>query len=85
MIRVVTEGRSGELAWDLYAGVGLFSRVLMRSFAQVVAVEGSRMHLLAPSAERKNLRSVTPGGFAEAFYLANHWLVGRSAGTGVAG
>jgi 23S rRNA (uracil1939-C5)-methyltransferase len=41
MVRVVTEGRGGRLAWDLYAGVGLFSRVLMRSFGQVVAVEGS--------------------------------------------
>jgi 23S rRNA (uracil1939-C5)-methyltransferase len=41
MVRVVTEGRSGQLAWDLYAGVGLFSQALMRSFAQVVAVEGS--------------------------------------------
>jgi 23S rRNA (uracil1939-C5)-methyltransferase len=41
MVKVVTEGRGGKLAWDLYAGVGLFSRVLMRSFAEVVAVEGS--------------------------------------------
>jgi len=31
--------RSGALAWDLYAGVGLFSRVLARSFARITAVE----------------------------------------------
>jgi len=35
--------RSGGLAWDLYAGVGLFSRVLARGFAQVVAVESNAM------------------------------------------
>ena len=40
MVRVVTGGRRGRLAWDLYAGVGLFSRVLARSFERIVAVEG---------------------------------------------
>jgi 23S rRNA (uracil1939-C5)-methyltransferase len=33
--------RAGTLAWDLFAGVGLFSRVLARSFAQVTAVEAN--------------------------------------------
>jgi len=33
--------RGGRVAWDLYAGVGLFSRVLARSFARVVAVEAN--------------------------------------------
>ncbi len=33
--------RSGALAWDLFSGVGLFSRILARSFAQVVAVESN--------------------------------------------
>jgi 23S rRNA (uracil1939-C5)-methyltransferase len=33
--------RRGLLAWDLYAGVGLFSRVLARSFARVTAVEAN--------------------------------------------
>jgi 23S rRNA (uracil1939-C5)-methyltransferase len=35
------EPRSGTLAWDLFAGVGLFSRVLARSFAQITAVESN--------------------------------------------
>jgi 23S rRNA (uracil1939-C5)-methyltransferase len=39
---VVTNGVSGEAAVDLYAGVGLFSAVLSRSFAQVIAVEASQ-------------------------------------------
>ncbi|MDE1163293.1 MAG: 23S rRNA (uracil(1939)-C(5))-methyltransferase RlmD [Acidobacteriaceae bacterium] len=39
LVELVTAGRSGTLAWDLFAGVGLFSRVLARSFAQVTAVE----------------------------------------------
>jgi 23S rRNA (uracil1939-C5)-methyltransferase len=33
--------RSGALAWDLYAGVGLFSRVLARSFTRSTAVEAN--------------------------------------------
>jgi 23S rRNA (uracil1939-C5)-methyltransferase len=41
MLQLVTGGRSGRLAWDLYAGVGLFARALGNSFEQVVAVEES--------------------------------------------
>jgi 23S rRNA (uracil1939-C5)-methyltransferase len=33
--------RSGALAWDLFAGVGLFSRVLARSFDEITAVEAN--------------------------------------------
>jgi 23S rRNA (uracil1939-C5)-methyltransferase len=41
LVAVVTTGRKGRLAWDLYAGVGLFSRVLAQEFQQVVAVEAA--------------------------------------------
>jgi len=41
LVGIVTGGSSGELALDLYAGVGLFSTVLSQSFAQVIAVESS--------------------------------------------
>ena len=41
LVTVVTKGRKGRLAWDLYAGVGLFSRVLAREFQQVAAVEAA--------------------------------------------
>jgi 23S rRNA (uracil1939-C5)-methyltransferase len=45
LIAIVTDGVSGKLALDLYAGVGLFSTVLARSFAQVIAVESSQTSL----------------------------------------
>ncbi len=37
----VTAGRRGEVAWDLFAGVGLFARRLTTSFDRVVAVESA--------------------------------------------
>jgi 23S rRNA (uracil1939-C5)-methyltransferase len=36
-----TSGHSGKIAWDLYAGVGLFARRFASSFAQVLAVESA--------------------------------------------
>lgn len=33
--------------------------------------EGSKMHLMSPSANRPALRSITPPGFAKAFFEAN--------------
>jgi len=41
LVLLVCAGRGGELAWDLFAGVGLFSRVLVRRFAQITAVESN--------------------------------------------
>ena len=42
LIRIVTAGRSGELALDLYAGVGLFSTALACDFHHIVSVESSQ-------------------------------------------
>jgi 23S rRNA (uracil1939-C5)-methyltransferase len=39
LAQLATANRSGNIAWDLYAGVGLFSRALTKSFAQVTGVE----------------------------------------------
>jgi 23S rRNA (uracil1939-C5)-methyltransferase len=41
LIDLVTRDASGKLAWDLYAGVGLFARSLLSRFEQVVAVESA--------------------------------------------
>ncbi len=38
---------------------------------RIQATEGSKMHRLPPSPERQTLRSVTPAGFARAFFEAN--------------
>ncbi|MFY9745186.1 MAG: 23S rRNA (uracil(1939)-C(5))-methyltransferase RlmD [Acidobacteriaceae bacterium] len=53
LIQLVTAGETGGEAWDLYAGVGLFSLPLADTFAAITAVESS------PSAVRdlrENLR-----------------------------
>jgi 23S rRNA (uracil1939-C5)-methyltransferase len=41
LVELVVASRKGRLAWDLYAGVGLFARALADSFERVIAVESS--------------------------------------------
>ena len=41
LVELVCGQRSGEIAWDLFAGVGLFSRVLAHRFLTVTAVEAN--------------------------------------------
>jgi len=41
LAELVTTAQSGHLAWDLYAGVGLFARALANNFERVIAVEAS--------------------------------------------
>jgi 23S rRNA (uracil1939-C5)-methyltransferase len=41
LVERVAAGFGGKLAWDLYAGVGLFARKLTESFEHVVAVESA--------------------------------------------
>ena len=53
--------RSGSLAWDLYAGVGLFSRMLARNFARVTAVEANPT---AAADLRVSLGKLSPGSNA---------------------
>jgi hypothetical protein len=49
----------------------LWGRFTAPAKRRVVATEGSKMHLLPPSPDRKALRSVTPAGFSRAFYEVN--------------
>jgi len=56
LLACVTAGQSGALAWDLFAGVGLFARKLTEAFARVVAVESAPT---AVNALRANLKGTT--------------------------
>jgi 23S rRNA (uracil1939-C5)-methyltransferase len=40
-VALVTEGHTGKVAWDLFAGVGLFARRLAQRFGEVIAVESA--------------------------------------------
>jgi 23S rRNA (uracil1939-C5)-methyltransferase len=42
LLEAVCKGQSGDLALDLYAGVGLFSTALARDFSHIVSVEASQ-------------------------------------------
>jgi 23S rRNA (uracil1939-C5)-methyltransferase len=53
LVDLVCQQRSGSLAWDLFAGVGLFARTLAQRFAQVTAVEANP---LAVQELRRGLR-----------------------------
>jgi 23S rRNA (uracil1939-C5)-methyltransferase len=41
LVEAVTSQQTGRLAWDLFAGVGLFARKLAARFERVVAVESA--------------------------------------------
>jgi 23S rRNA (uracil1939-C5)-methyltransferase len=41
LVQLVCDNRSGNLAWDLYSGVGLFSRALDSTFTEIVTVEAN--------------------------------------------
>lgn len=56
LVERVTAGQAGELAWDLFAGVGLFARKLAVNFARVVAVESAPP---AVDALEQNLKGTT--------------------------
>jgi 23S rRNA (uracil1939-C5)-methyltransferase len=43
LVSLVTSGRDGRTALDLYAGAGLFALPLARSFERVIAVESSQI------------------------------------------
>lgn len=48
------------------------NRFVMPEPKRVEPIEGSRIYRMPPSAERADLRSITPQGFARAVFAANH-------------
>jgi 23S rRNA (uracil1939-C5)-methyltransferase len=59
LLAIATADRTGNLAFDLYAGVGLFSRALATRFAQVTAVEAAEPAAAAlASTKLPNLRAI---------------------------
>lgn len=54
LVNQVTAGYKGKLAWDLFAGVGLFARRLTASFDSVVAVESAPTATQALAANLKD-------------------------------
>lgn len=61
LLERVTAGHKGRVAWDLFAGVGLFARRLAENFDEVVAVESAPM---STAALKENLQAT--GGRAVA-------------------
>ena len=58
LVSQVVAGHKGSLAWDLFAGVGLFARALTASFARVVAVESTPSATQALTANLKGTRGI---------------------------
>jgi len=58
LLALAAANRSGQLAFDLYAGVGLFSRALARSFAHVTAVEIAEPAASALASHQRNVASI---------------------------
>jgi 23S rRNA (uracil1939-C5)-methyltransferase len=59
LVERVTAGRSGKVAWDLFAGVGLFARQLSANFEHVVAIESAPSASEALKENLKNTHSQT--------------------------
>lgn len=57
LVELVCTGQQGSLAWDLFAGVGLFTRALAESFPRVVAVEGGEAAAAALAVASKSGKS----------------------------
>jgi 23S rRNA (uracil1939-C5)-methyltransferase len=67
LVERVTANHSGDLAWDLFAGVGLFARQLAARFDCVVAVESAPS---ASAALEENLRGTAGATVVQAETLA---------------
>ena len=75
LVSVVTDGAGGDTALDLYAGGGLFTLPLARSFHHTFAVEAS--HLSLPDLRHNVPVSVKVVGTRTEDYLRSHPLKSR--------
>jgi 23S rRNA (uracil1939-C5)-methyltransferase len=70
LVEIVTANRGGQVALDLYAGVGLFTAALSKAFGHVVAVESShRAAADLPYNSGPNVKTVRA--------TVDHYLAGR--------
>jgi 23S rRNA (uracil1939-C5)-methyltransferase len=58
LVERVVAGQQGALAWDLFAGVGLFARQLAANFTNVVAVESASVAMPALAANLKGTAGI---------------------------
>jgi 23S rRNA (uracil1939-C5)-methyltransferase len=62
LVECVVAGHQGKLAWDLFAGVGLFARQLAARFERVVAVESAQASTQALTANLKGTTGLPVSG-----------------------
>jgi 23S rRNA (uracil1939-C5)-methyltransferase len=69
LLKTVTQGASGELALDLYAGVGFFTLPLARAFSRVVSVDANLAATrdLRVNAEKSGVQVTSHNEHAEEF------------------
>ena len=69
LLERVTNGLAGQVALDLYAGVGFFTRALAEKFARVVAVETNPAAAADLAANVSDLEGVEPRATTVEFFL----------------
>ena len=72
LVDKVTAGHHGALAWDLFAGVGLFARKLTAAFTRVVAVESAPSATQALAENLKGTRGTPVRATTLDFLRGNH-------------
>jgi len=70
-VELVVGAAEGELAYDLYGGVGLFALPLARRYRRVVMVEGDRV---ATRYARKNIEAARAGGVEVETRAVESWI-----------
>jgi 23S rRNA (uracil1939-C5)-methyltransferase len=85
LVERVTAGHEGKLAWDLFAGVGLFARQLTTNFARVVAVESAPSATPSLAANLKRTAGISVKSDTLDFLRANasHRPAGVASGSTV--